>query len=126
MALSEGLDVSDDGKAIPHFLVELTASAAIIDTEGRIVGDNVTDATLQFGWRADDMPEGASDDAITGALGTVVGLATTIVQLAMTTNKWVYMGSVAEPDLGRGEVVRISSIERSIVMPAGVSPEGRA
>lgn len=121
------MEVSDDGKVIPYFMVEVTASAAVIGTDRRIVGDNVVDATLQFAWRADDMPPGASDDQVVGALGGLLGLVTTIVQMAMTGNKWVYLGSTGDPELGRGEVVRISTIERpSVVMPMGTGPEAKA
>lgn len=112
---------------IPYFMVEVTASAAIIDTESRIVGDNVVDTTLQFAWRADDMPPGVTDERVITALSGLLGRVTTILQLSMTGNKWVFLGSTGDPERGRGEVVRISTLERpSVVMPMGTGPEGRA
>lgn len=116
-----------DDVVIPYFLVELTASAAIIDTEQRIVGDNVVDATLQFGWRADDLPPGATDEQVTKALGALLERVAAILQLGMTANKWVYFGSVEEPDLGRGEVVRVERTEGfKVVVPMVTDLEARA
>lgn len=114
-------------EVIPYFLVELTASAGIIDTDGSIVGSNVVDATLQFGWRADDLPKGASDENVVKALSALLGRVSALLQLSMTGNKWVYFGSVEDPDLGRGEVVRVARTDGiRVAIPMGAGPEHRA
>jgi hypothetical protein len=119
--------VAKPDDVIPYFLVEVTVSGAIIDTESRIVGDNVVDTTHQFAWRADDLPAGATDDMVTGAVGKVLTMVSATIQLSMTSSKWVYLGSVEEPDLGRGEVVRVDHTGPiKVLIPMPDQPEARA
>ena len=78
--------------------VEVTVAAGIQEPNGDILGRNMVDATLSFGWRTDAPPEGVSDEAVNRALGDrAISPVLALIQTALTFNGWVAMGQVDDP-----------------------------
>lgn len=92
----------DPTDVIPYLLVEVTVGAAFIGVDGAVVGDNVADATLQFGWRADNLPTDADDPFVQEALRRQLGPVLANVQLTMTAAKWAFLGPIDKPALAGG------------------------
>ena len=91
----------------PILRVEVTVAMAVTGPDDRIVGDNVVDATLAFGWKLTPIPDGVTEEAIVAVLGTRVGPVLALVESALVLNGWVVMGQVEDP------------------MVAGAKPTGR-
>jgi hypothetical protein len=80
-----------------HYLrVEVTVAAALVSPDERIVGNNMVDATVAFGWRTDD-PGERSDAEINGALSRQISPVLALISTALLTQGWVDMGQVEEP-----------------------------
>lgn len=105
---------SDD--KMPYLLVEVTVAAAFVGTDDRVVGNNVVDATLQFGWRADNLPAVIDDSRTLEALRRQMGPVLAVIRLTMTGNKWAYFGDVADPILSRGVVTGMTRTDEVRVM----------
>jgi hypothetical protein len=113
-----------------YLRIEVTFAAAIITPENKLVGDNMADLTLAFGWRvADDVTHpGITDEVAMEVLRKAVGPVTGLMTAQMTLNGWVAMGQVDDPMAGwdgnvPGKTVRTDP-QRVRVVPMG--PEGRA
>jgi hypothetical protein len=80
-----------------HYLrLEVTVEAALVTPEDRIVGANLVEATLAFGWRTDDPPPGVTDDAVNAALTRQMSSVLALVQSALVFNGWLAMGQADE------------------------------
>lgn len=79
-----------------YLRAEVTVEAAVVTPEDRVLGDNICDATLAFGWRITAPPPGVADEAInaalTGQMSRVLGLVTS----ALVLNGWVALGQAEE------------------------------
>ncbi len=83
-----------------HILrIEVTVSGAIQEPDGHILGKNVVDATLAFGWRMGEPPPGVSDAVVNAGLTKGVSPVLALIQTAMTFNGWVALGQVDTPML---------------------------
>ena len=91
--------------------VEVNVSAVIQEPSGAILGKNMVDATLAFGWRTEAPPQGISDEAVNAALTRAVSAVLAAVQTSLTFNGWVAMGQVDDP---------------MVKSPASVVGEGRS
>jgi hypothetical protein len=85
--------------------LEVTAAAVIQDPSGQILGKNMVDATLSFGWRMAAPPAVVSDAAINAALGQQLSPVLALIQTVLTFNGWVAMGEVDEPMAQEGTTV---------------------
>lgn len=101
--------------------VEVTASAVIQEPDGQILGKNMVDATLSFGWRTPEPPKGLSDARINAVLSAQLSPVLAIIQTALTFNGWVAMGQVDEPMVGRstptGELGRSLPVRVRVSFP---------
>jgi hypothetical protein len=88
---------NDDAFDFHIVRVEVTVAAAIQQPDGQILGDNMVDATLAFGWRLAPPPEGVSDAAVNAALAKHMSPVLALIQTALTFNGWVAMGATDEP-----------------------------
>lgn len=81
-----------------HYMrLEVTVAAAIVDPDDQIVGKNMVDATLVFGWRCDD-PKGASDERINKALTGQISPVLAVISTVLTQQiGFVEMGQSDEP-----------------------------
>jgi hypothetical protein len=115
--------VKTDGPFIdfPILRVEVTVAAAIQMPDGTMLGHNMVDATLAFGWRTGPTPAGASDARIGEALSRGMSPVLAIVQTALTFNDWVPLGQVDEPMVGRskptGGMARMSPVRVHVSFP---------
>lgn len=111
-----------------YLLIETTVAAAIIGPDGKPAGQNVAETTLQFGWRAQDVPAGTSDERINEVLRQRLGPLLAAVQVMMTSNGWVYMGTTDEPLTSvshpTGAVAETDAIK--VLLPLPVMPEATA
>ena len=114
-------DAAQRDAAFHYMRVEVTAAAALVGPDERIVGDNMVDATLVFGWRTGD-PGAASDEQINGALSHQISPVLAVISAALTQQGWLAMGQADEPMskasatvVGHGK----SSPVRVFVMPDG-------
>ena len=81
-----------------HILrLEVTVAAALVDPSGRVVGGNVVDTTLAFGWRTGDPPPGINDAMVNDVLSKQTGPVLALITSALSFNGWVVMGTVDEP-----------------------------
>ena len=84
-----------------HYIrIEVTVEAAIITPEDRVLGDNLVDATVAFGWRTDAPPPGVSDESINAALAKQMTGVLALVNSALVLNGWLAIG---QPDERMGE-----------------------
>ena len=81
----------------PIVRIEVTVAGAVQEPDGHLVGSNMVDATLAFGWRTGTVPAGVSDAAINEALTRAISPVLAIIQTALTFNGWVALGQVDEP-----------------------------
>jgi hypothetical protein len=105
-----------------HILrIEVTVAAAIQEPNDQILGRNVVDATLAFGWRTGAPPEGVSDAAINAGLTKGISPVLALIQSAMTFNGWVSMGQVETPMLAdakaTGEVSHTHPVTVKVSFP---------
>lgn len=122
MTTEQGPQVEAGGGLDFHIVrVEVTVAAAITLPDGHILGDNMVDGTLAFGWRMSTPPEGISDAEVNAALTKQMSPVLALIQTALTFNGWVAMGQVDEPmtenSSATGEVGRSS--------PEGLSADQR-
>lgn len=105
----------------PIMRVEVTVAAALTDPEDRIVGRNVVDATIAFGWRTSPIPDGVTDEQVCRALTAQMSPVLAVIQTALTLNGWVSMGQVDEPMTENaketGAVGHTSPVTVRVVMP---------
>lgn len=105
-----------------HYLrLEVTVEGAIVTPENRILGLNLVDATVAFGWRIATPPAGVTDEAVNTALTDQMSKVLALVQTALTLNGWVAMGQ-AEERMGEhahvtGEVSQTRPVTVRVVMP---------
>jgi len=93
--------VGDEAAFDFHIIrVEVTVAAAIQEPSGHILGRNMVDATLAFGWRMGPPPEGISDAAVNAVLSQQMSPVLALIQTALTFNGWVAMDSF---EVGWGE-----------------------
>lgn len=85
--------------------VEVNVAAVIQEPNGDILGRNMVDATLAFGWRMGAPPEGISDARVNAALTKQLSPVLAVIQTALTFNGWVAMGQVDEPMKDNGTTV---------------------
>lgn len=81
----------------PIMRVEVTVSAALTDPTDHIVGGNVIDATIAFGWRTGPIPDGVTDAQVCNALTAQISPVMALIQASLTLNGWVAMGQVDDP-----------------------------
>jgi hypothetical protein len=114
-------------ETIPYLLVEITVAGAIVKRGGGLLGDNVADATLQFGWRADDLPAALSDERVLETLRQQIGPILVATKMSMVGSGWVFLGETDEPitaaSTPTGEVRRTDPVRVFIPMPG---QEGQA
>lgn len=77
--------------------VEVTVTAVIEEPGGTILGKNMVDATLGFGWRTSEPPPGMTDAQVNAALTSAISPVMAFIQTGMTFNGWVFIGQVDEP-----------------------------
>jgi hypothetical protein len=105
-----------------HYLrLEVTVEAALVTPEDHVLGDNLVDATVAFGWRIVAPPPGVTDAAINAALTERMTGVLALVQSALLLNGWVVMG---QPDerMGKsaretGEISHTTPITVRVVVP---------
>jgi hypothetical protein len=83
---------------VNYVRVEVNVAAAMVDDADHIIGNNMVDATIAFGWRMTPPPEGVSDEAINKALAQQLGPVLALVKGALVFNGWVAMGDVDDGD----------------------------
>lgn len=76
--------------------VEVNVSAVIQQPDGSILGQNMVDTTLAFGWRT-EVPDGVTDAQVNAALTKAVGPVVALISTNLTFNGWVAMGEVDDP-----------------------------
>jgi hypothetical protein len=105
----------------PIMRVEVTIAAALTDPTDHIVGGNVIDATIAFGWRTSPIPEGVTDAQVCNALSAKIGPVIALIQSALTLNGWVAMGEVDEPmgalSTATGEVGHTRPVKVTVRFP---------
>jgi hypothetical protein len=112
---------------MPYLLIELTVAGAFVDEAGSVVGDNVADTTLRFGWRADDLPADPSDAFVRENLRRLLGPVIALLQVTMTTNKWVYFGTTDTPMTEDAHPVgEMRTDAFKVALPMGKMPEAKA
>lgn len=80
-----------------HYLrLEVTVEAALVTPEDRVLGDNLVDATIAFGWRTDKPPAGVTDAAINAALTKQMTTVLALVNSALVLNGWAILGQADE------------------------------
>lgn len=80
-----------------HYLrLEVTVEAALMTPDDHMLGGNLCDATLAFGWRADEPPPGVTDESINAALTKQMSGVLAVVKSALMLNGWMAMGQVDE------------------------------
>lgn len=80
-----------------HYLrLEVTGEAAIVTPEDRVLGDNLVDATMVFGWSIEAPPPGVTDESINAALTKQMTGVLALVNSALVLNGWVAMGQADE------------------------------
>ena len=111
----------------PVVRVEVNVSAAIQLPDGHLLGSNMVDTTLAFGWRTGKIPDGLSDERINEALAKQISPVLALIQTNLTLNGWVFIGQIDDPMVvaphkivgtGRGIPVTVQ------VVPVG-EPVGR-
>ena len=107
----------------PILRIEVTVAAALTDTTDHIVGGNMVDATLAFGWRTGPIPPGGVSDAqVCNALTAQMGPVLALIRTALTMNGWVAMGEVDDPmgahSTATGVVGRTRPVSVRVVMPS--------
>ena len=113
---TEATDESDlDGTVdFPVLRVEVNVAAAIQMPDGSILGHNLSDATLVFGWNAGKVPTGLDDAQINAALARGVSPVLALVSTALTFNGWAALGQTDEPMVKEakdtGSVVRSTPV----------------
>ena len=84
-----------------HYLrMEVTVEAALITPDDHVLGDNLVDATVAFGWKITTPPPGVTDAAINARLAEQMTSVLALVNSALILNGWVAMG---QPDERMGE-----------------------
>jgi hypothetical protein len=119
--------MTEPDENIPYLLVEVTVAGAFVDADGMVIGDNVADATLQFGWRADNLPAVTGDEYIQEALRLQLGPLLALVRMTMTSNRWAYFGETDAPMAQASHPTgRAARTELRLLVPMPDLPEGRA
>ena len=91
-----------------HYLrLEVTVEAALVTPEDRVLGDNLVDATVAFGWRIDAPPQGVSDESINAALTKQMTSVLALVNSALVLNGWLAIG---QPDERMGAHSRATGV----------------
>jgi hypothetical protein len=81
-----------------HLLrVEVNVAAIIQEPDGTILGRNMVDATIAFGWRMADPPKGITDAQVNAGLTKQLSPVLDLIQGALILNGWVAMGQVEDP-----------------------------
>ena len=109
-------------KAGFHYLrVEVTVEAALVTPEDRVLGDNLVDATVAFGWRIADPPPSPTDESINAALTTQMSGVLALIQGALVVNGWLAMGQaderMGEHARATGVISHTEPITVRVVMP---------
>jgi hypothetical protein len=81
----------------PVVRVEVNVSAAIQLPDGHLLGSNMVDTTLAFGWRTGQLPVGLSDERINEALAAKISPVLSLIQTNLTFNGWVFIGQIDDP-----------------------------
>jgi hypothetical protein len=80
-----------------HYLrLEVTVEAALVTPKDRVLGGNLVDATLAFGWRIDAPPAGVTDEQINAALTKQMTGVLALVSSALILNGWADLGQADE------------------------------
>jgi hypothetical protein len=111
-----------DGPVDFHILrLEVTVAAALVDPVGHVVGGNVVDTTLAFGWRTDAPPPGVPDAMVNDVLSKQTGPVLALITSSMVFNGWVAMGMVDAPmtehSSPTGEVGRTGPVTVQVRFP---------
>jgi len=95
--MTDADDPRIDGYTGEHYLrLEVTVEAALVTPEDRILGDNLVDATVAFGWRITAPPPGVTDEAINAALTKQMSTVLALVNSALVLNGWALLGQADE------------------------------
>lgn len=81
----------------PILRIEVTVAAAIELPDGSILGSNMVDGTIAFGWRADNLPLGLTDAQVNAALTNQMSPVMAILQTALVFQGWALLGQVDDP-----------------------------
>jgi hypothetical protein len=107
---------------VGHYLrLELTIEAALVTPDDRVLGGNIVDATIVFGWKTNAPPAGVTDEAINAALTAQMTGVLAVVNSALILNGWAALGQtddrMGEHSTPTGEVGHTTPITVRVVNP---------
>lgn len=94
------------------FRIEVTVAATLVQPNGYIIGGNMIESTLAFGWRVQGAPPPSLDAAVLDdGLAKLTAAVMELLQPVLTAHGWRAMGSVDEP------MVRYSVLKGEVDVP---------
>ena len=80
-----------------HYLrLEVTVEAAIVKPDNHILGDNLVDATMAYGWKIVAPRIDVTDESVNAALTKQMSSVLALVQSALVLNGWTLLGQADE------------------------------